>query len=94
MLVQVYRDGFPSWTLNDVPGAPTMVSGLAARVAVLRGDGDACTGLNGDTTRTEFIALPAADNYVEVALCSRGTDTGPNSAGSRILASVQVSPGS
>jgi hypothetical protein len=93
MLVQVYRDGFPRWTLDGEPGTPTMVSGLAARVAVQRGDGDACAGLNGDTARTEFIALPAADNYVEIALCSRGADTGPSSAGSRIMASVQVSPG-
>ena len=90
VLVEVFQNGAPTWTINSQPGAATTVSGLSARVDGQTGSQAACGGLGSDRSRTEVIALPnAPDNYFEIAICSRGL---ADAVGARIMASVQVTP--
>jgi hypothetical protein len=89
LLVEVFHDGSPDFTLDGEPGAPTTVSGLPARVTDTPGSTGPCNGLGADQTRTEVIPFPRApDNWIEIDICSRGVD---NAVGARIMASVAVS---
>lgn len=91
ILVEVYENGSPMWSLSAQPGTPRTVSGLSARVAVESGAQDVCTGLAADETRIENIAHSnTPDNYIEVVICSRGV---PDAVGARILASLRVTSG-
>ena len=85
VLVEVFQNAFPGWTIDSQPGIPTMVAGLRARVAA-QGD---CGGLGADTGHTEVVALAPA-NYIEITICSRGAD---DAVATRILASVRVTRG-
>jgi hypothetical protein len=88
MLVDVYSNGNPLWTLSSQPGTPTVVSGMAARVAVQTGSQSACSGLGADRSWTEVIALASPpDDYYEVSICSRGV---AEAVGERVMASVRV----
>jgi hypothetical protein len=90
VLVEVFQNGFPTWTINTQPGTATTVSRLAARVAIQTGGQGGCSGLGADRTRTEVIAFPdAPDNYFEVDICSRGV---ADAVGTKVMGSVQVTP--
>jgi hypothetical protein len=87
ILVDVYNNGAPTWSLSSEPGVPATVSRLSAKVDVGTG-GDQCSGLGADRSRTEFIALSTPpEDYFEVSICSRGV---PDDVGSRVMASVRV----
>ncbi|HVC04127.1 MAG TPA: hypothetical protein VND88_05590 [Candidatus Acidoferrales bacterium] len=90
MLVEIWQNGSPDWSLDSVGGAPTTVSGLPARVIDESGGGAGyCSGMGADRNRSAFIPFPtASDNWIEVDICSRGV---PAAIGARILASVAVS---
>jgi hypothetical protein len=88
MLVDVYHNGSPLWTISSQPGTPMTVSGMPARVTVEAGSQGACYGLGADRTRDEVIVMPASsDNYFEIAICSRGV---PDAVGARVMASVRL----
>jgi hypothetical protein len=90
LLVEVWQNAFPGWTLNSQPGTPTVVSGLPARVSDHTGAHGLCSSLGADRTRSEVIARPNAEgNYLEIDICSRGV---PDAVGARITASIRVSP--
>lgn len=90
ILVEVFDDSFfPPWNFSDQPGTALLVSGHPAKLVVTTGTG-ACDGLQGDRSRTELIALPySADNYIEVAICSRNV---PDAVDDRVMDSLQVTP--
>jgi len=89
MLVEVWQNGSPNWSLDSVPGTATTVSGLPARVSEQSGGGTGyCSGLGADRSRSEFIPFPSeGDNWIEVDICSRGV---ADSVGARIIESVAV----
>jgi len=89
MLVDIWQNGSPDWTLDSQPGTPTTVSGLPARVIDQSGGGAGyCGGLGADRSRTEVIAFPSAsDNWIEIDICSRGV---AEAVGARIMQSVAV----
>jgi hypothetical protein len=88
VLVDVYSDGNPLWTLSSEAGVPTVVSGMSAKISVQTGSQSACSGLGADRSWTEVIALPSPpEDYYEVAICSRGVAP---AVGERLLASVRV----
>ncbi len=90
VLVEVFQNGFPGWTLDGQTGMSTTVSGLPAKLAVETGARDYCASLGGDRTRTLLIANPSAvGNYFDVEICSRGV---PDSVGARIDESVRITP--
>ncbi|HVC43006.1 MAG TPA: hypothetical protein VND54_13585 [Candidatus Saccharimonadales bacterium] len=90
MLVVVWHNGSPQWTIDSQPGTPTTVSRLQARVTDQLGAHGLCSGLGADRTRTEVIAFPdAPDNYFEVDICSRGV---ADAVGTKVMGSVQVTP--
>jgi hypothetical protein len=92
VLVEVFQNGFPGWTINTQPGTATTVSGLAARVAFQTGGQSSCRPLGADRSTDEVIALPnAPDNYFEVTICSRGV---AGAVTARIIASVEATPSS
>jgi hypothetical protein len=89
LLVEVFHDGSPDFTLDSEPGTPTTVSGLPARMTDASGSVGPCNGLGADQTRTEVIPFPSApDNWIEIDVCSRSVD---EAVGARIMASVAVS---
>jgi hypothetical protein len=89
LLVEVFHDGSPDFTLDSEPGTPTTVSGLPARMTDASGSVGPCNGLGADRSRTEVIPFPSApDNWIEIDICSRGVD---DAVGARIMASVAVS---
>jgi hypothetical protein len=83
VLVEVFQNAFPGWTIDSQRGSPTMVSGLQARV----GAQGACDGLRADAEHTIVVALSTPSNYIEITICSRGAD---DAVATRILASVRV----
>jgi hypothetical protein len=88
VLVDVYSNGSPLWTLSSQPGVPTVVSGMSARVSAQTGSQSACSGLGADRSWTELIALASPpEDYDEVSICSRGVAP---AVGERVLASVRV----
>jgi hypothetical protein len=88
VLVDVYSNGSPLWTLSSEPGVPTVVSGMSAKISVQTGSQSGCSGLGGDRSWDELIALPSPpDDYYEVSICSRGVAP---AVGERVLASVRV----
>jgi hypothetical protein len=88
VLVEVFQNGSPAWTLDSEPGTPTTVSGQPARMTELTGARGQCTGLGADRSRSEFIPFPTnSNNWVEIDICSRGV---ADSVGARIMASVSV----
>ncbi len=88
VLVEIFQNGSPEWTLDSEPGTPTTVSGHPARMTDLTGAQGQCTGLGADRSRSEFIPFPmGSDNWIEIDICSRGV---AESVGSRIMASVAV----
>jgi hypothetical protein len=86
VLVEVFQNAFPGWTIDSQPGIPTMVAGLRARVAA-QGD---CAGLGADAGHTEVVALSTPANFIEITICSRGAD---DTVATRMLASVRVTRG-
>jgi hypothetical protein len=92
LLVEIWQNGSPQWTLDSQPGTATMVSGLPARVDVETGGHGYCGGIAADRTRSEVIPFPSQpDNYFVIAICSRGIN---DAVGARVLASVRVTPAS
>jgi hypothetical protein len=92
VLVEIWQNGSPQWTLESQPGAATMVSGLPARIDVEIGGHGYCAGIAADRTRSEVIRFPSApDNYFVIAICSRGVN---DAVGARVMASVRVTPAS
>jgi hypothetical protein len=90
MLVDIYHDGSPQWTIDSQPGSTAPVSGLQARVTVQAGAQGYCSGMGADRSRREIIAFAdAPDNYFEIDICSRGV---PAAVGARILESLRVTP--
>jgi hypothetical protein len=90
MLVDIYHDGSPQWTIDSQPGAPTTVSGLLAKVTDQAGAQGYCSGMGADRSRREVIAFAdAPDNYFEIDICSRGV---PAEVGTRILGSLRLTP--
>ena len=90
VLVEVFQNGFPGWTLDSQTGTSTTVSGLPAKLAVETGAHDYCAGLGGDRTRSLLVAYPGAvGNYFDIEICSRGV---PDSVGARIDESVHITP--
>jgi hypothetical protein len=90
LLVEVWQNAFPGWTLDSQPGTATVVSGLPARVSDQTGAHGLCSQLGADRTRSEVIARPDAEgNYLEIDICSRGV---PDAVGTRITASIRVTP--
>jgi hypothetical protein len=89
MLVEVWQNSSPDWSLDSVAGTTTTVSGLPARVSEQSGGGAGyCSGLGADRSRSEFIPFPGAeDNWIEVDICSRGV---ADAVGARIMESVVV----
>jgi hypothetical protein len=92
LLVEIWQNGSPQWTLDSQPGISTTVSGLPARVDVETGGHGYCAGIAADRTRSEVIPFPSApDNYFVIAVCSRGVN---DAVGARVMASVRVTPAS
>jgi hypothetical protein len=90
MLVEIWQNGSPQWTIDSQPGTATIVSGLPARVDVETGGHGYCAGLAADRTRSEVIPFPdTPDNYLAIVICSRGVD---DAAGAKVMASVRVTP--
>jgi len=90
MLVEIWQNGSPNWTLDSQPGTPTLISGLPARVTDQTGSQSYCSAFGADRTSTVVIAFPSApDNYFEIDICSRGL---AETVGARIMKSVQVTP--
>jgi hypothetical protein len=90
MLVEVWQNGSPQWTLDDQAGAPAVVSGLPAKLDVEAGGAGYCSGMGADRTRIEYIPFPTvSDNYVEIDICSRGV---ADDVGARVIRSVSMSP--
>jgi hypothetical protein len=90
LLVEIWQNGSPQWTLDSQPGTATMVSGLPARVDVETGGHGYCAGIAADRTRSEVIPFPIApDNYFVIAICSRGVD---DAVGARVMGSIRVTP--
>ena len=90
VLVEVWQNGGPGWTLDHQPGTATTVSGLAGRVAFAAGGQGQCVAMSADRTRTVVVAMPAnPSDYFEIDICSRGVS---DAVGARILESVQVTP--
>jgi hypothetical protein len=88
MLVEIWQNGSPNWSLDSVPGTPTTVSGQPARATNLAGGQGYCSGLGADRSRSEFIPFPTnTDNWIEIDICSRGV---ADSAGARVMESVTV----
>jgi hypothetical protein len=88
VLVEIWQNGSPDWSLDTAPGTPTTVSGQPARVTNLAGSQGYCSGLGADRSRSEFIPFPGTpDNWIEIDVCSRGV---AESVGARIMASVTV----
>jgi hypothetical protein len=88
VLVEIWQNGAPNWSLNTQAGTPTTVSGLPARVADQSGGAGYCNGLSADRSRSEVIPFPSApDNWIEIAICSNGV---ADSVGARIMESVAV----
>ena len=88
ILVEVFSNGAPTWTIDDQPGMPTTVSGLNARLDVESGSRGACTELGADRSRTELIAFPQPpEDYLEIAVCSRGV---ADWVAARVMASARV----
>jgi hypothetical protein len=88
MLVEVWRDASTISNLTTQTGTPATVSGLAASTTDEAGSAGPCTGLGADRSRTLVIPYPSApDNWIEVAVCSRGV---AEAAGARIMESVAV----
>ncbi len=90
VLVEVFHDSFfQPWNFSDQPGTSLLVSGLPAKLVATTGNG-ACGGLQGDRSLTELIAYPdAIDNYIDVAVCSRGV---ADAVIARVMNSLQVTP--
>ncbi len=89
MLVEVFENGFPGWTLDRQMGTPTMVADLPARVA-LQAERTTCAGLGADLASTQVIADGVA-NYVEIVVCSRGLHAAEqHTVAMRIFASVRI----
>jgi hypothetical protein len=90
ILVEVWQNGRPEWTLDSQPGTATTISGLAARVAFEAGGQGQCVAMSADRTRTAAVAIPAnPSDYFEIDICSRGVS---DTVGARILESLQVTP--
>jgi len=90
VLVEVFQNGFPGWTLDTQAGTPMTVSGLPARLAVDTGAHDDCASLGGDRTRTLLVAYPGAvGNYFDIEICSSGVT---DAVGARIDESVRITP--
>jgi hypothetical protein len=88
ILVEIWQNGSPQWTLDSQPGTATIVSGLPARVDIQAGGHGYCAGLTADRTRSEVIPFPdAPDNYFVIAICSRGVT---DAVGAKVMASVRV----
>jgi hypothetical protein len=88
ILVDVYDNGNPTWTLRSEPGVPATVSGLSAKLDIETGGQQACGGLGADRSRTEFIAMSSPpEDYYEISICSRGV---PDDVGARVMASIRV----
>jgi hypothetical protein len=90
MLVEIWQNGGPQWTLDSQPGTATTVSGWPARVDVETGGHGYCVGFAADRTRSEVIPFPSEpDNYFVIAICSRGMN---DAVGARVMGSVRVMP--
>jgi hypothetical protein len=90
VLVEIWQNGSPQWTLDSQLGTATTVSGLPARVDVESGGHGYCAGIAADRTRSEVVPFPSApDNYFVIAVCSRGVS---DAVGARLMASVRVIP--
>jgi hypothetical protein len=88
MLVEIWHNGSPDWSLSSYPGTPATVAGLPARVTDRSGGYGYCSGLGADHSRSVVIPFPSApDNWIEVDICSRGV---AGAVGSRVMESVGV----
>ena len=90
MLVEIWQNGSPQWSLDSQPGTPTRVSGLPAKLTDQAGGQGYCSGLGGDRTRMEVIPFPnAPDNHVDIVVCSLDV---ADAVGARVIGSVRVTP--
>jgi hypothetical protein len=88
ILVEIWENGAPNWSLDTQPGTATTVSGFPARLTDESGSTGSCSGLGADRSRSESIPFPSApDNWIEIAICSRSV---ADAVGARIMASVAV----
>ncbi|MGD0449314.1 MAG: hypothetical protein ABSB36_12040 [Candidatus Dormibacteria bacterium] len=72
ILVEWWNNGFPTWSIDNQPGAPTTVDGLPARLQQTPGSSGQCAGLGATTTLTVVIANGPSGDYYEFDACMRG----------------------